>query len=100
MRFGNLIYSSGSIEVRVLPDNGPEAEEVFIIQLVAVTEGAVIDPSADIARLTVRKNSNYSGHYDTIQYNRFLNVAIHLVLWDSLEKPCSLRTLPRIQTHQ
>lgn len=45
--------------VRVLPDAAPEPEEVYIIQLVSASGSAVIDPSADTARLTVRKNIHY-----------------------------------------
>ena len=51
----NFLHSSGSIRVMVLPDAAPEAEEVYIIQLVSASGSAVIDPSADIARLTVRE---------------------------------------------
>lgn len=56
----SILHSSGSITVRVLPDAAPEAEEVYIIQLVSASGSAVIDPSADTARLTVRRAStNY-----------------------------------------
>jgi len=44
--------------VRILPDDAPEAEEIYIIQLVTASGSAILDPLADIARITVRKTFN------------------------------------------
>lgn len=41
--------------MRILPDNAPEPEEVYVVQLVSASGGAVIDPSANTVRLTVRE---------------------------------------------
>ena len=54
--FLNVVHSSGTITIRVLPDDGPEAEEVYILQLVTASGSAAIDPSANIVRIIVREN--------------------------------------------
>lgn len=64
----NFLYRSASIRITVLPDAAPEAEEVYIIQLVSASGSAVIDPSADTARLTVRKNIKLNEDYCNVMY--------------------------------
>ena len=95
----NVVHSSGTITIRVLPDDGPEAEEVYILQLVTASGSAAIDPSANIVRIIVRENIQKTLQYVTTLY-RSLNVEIHLAVWDLWEKPFSLRILLKIQTLQ
>uniref|UniRef100_A0A8C0C9F3 Adhesion G-protein coupled receptor V1 n=1 Tax=Balaenoptera musculus TaxID=9771 RepID=A0A8C0C9F3_BALMU len=53
--------SEASFDVNLLPDDVPELEEVYVIQLVSVKGGAELDPEKCIARFSVSANDDPHG---------------------------------------